>query len=311
VRVDSRSRHRVLSAVLAGTLVGLALSAAVATSAGAATSQKVGYVRLAHLSPDTPDVDVYLASTSHAIPEKVFHGVGYGVVSPYLALPVGTYSVSMRASGADPSTPPVLTATVTVASGHAYTVAGVGTHAELGLRIIADDLTRPTGSNARIRVVQASVKAQLIDVSLSNGDTVADKVAFAKTTPYRTVSAGTWTLDVKPSNGGTTVPLKVTLRADSVYSLLVLDGKSSLTATLLTDATRTGQPASGPIDAGAGGTAPGNGGLPVPVLLLVGVAAVLAVATVTTVLVRRRATAPDAWMPRRAATAERTTTRVL
>src|SRR5215467_3336214 len=235
VRVNPRSQHRVLRAVLAGSLVGLALSTAVATTAGAAAAQKVGYVRLAHLSPDTPDVDVYLDSTSHAIAEKVFKGVGYGVVSPYLALPVGGYTVSMRVSGADPSTPPVITTTVTVASGHAYTVAGVGTHAELGLKVIADDLTIPRGSHARVRIVQASVKASLIDVSLSSGDTVADNVAFATTTPYRTVSAGAWTLDVKPS-GGATVPLKVTLHPDSVYSVLVLDGKSKLTATLITDA---------------------------------------------------------------------------
>jgi len=301
-----------LRAVIAGALVGMAMSTAVATGAAAASSQKVGYVRLAHLSPDTPDVDVYLDSTSHAIAEKVFTGVGYGVVSQYLALPIGTYTVSMRVSGADPSTPPVITTTVTVATGRAYTVAGVGTHAELGLKVINDDLTIPKGSHARVRIVQASVKAKLIDVSLSNGDTVANNVAFATTTSYRTVTAGSWTLDVKPSAGGSTVPLKVNLHSDSVYSVLVLDGKSSLTATLLTDASRTGSAPGGPIDTGAGGTAPGNngGGLPVPVLVLISVAAVLAVATVTTVVVRRRATAPDAWMPRRAS-ADRAPTRVL
>ena len=57
--------------------------------AGAATgADTVGYVRLAHLSPDTPAVDVYLAAPDSTKP-RVFPGVGYGVVSDYLELAPG------------------------------------------------------------------------------------------------------------------------------------------------------------------------------------------------------------------------------
>ena len=109
------------AALLAVSVLGLALIALAPNAASAATA-KVGYVRLAHLSPDTPDVDVYLDSVSSAAKEQVFPGVGYGTVSPYLSLKVGEYAVSMRVAGADPKSPPVLTTDVTVAAGQAYTV---------------------------------------------------------------------------------------------------------------------------------------------------------------------------------------------
>ena len=74
-----------------------------ASSAGAVT---VGYVRLAHLSPDTPKVDVWLTSFKGSSYSQVFRGVGYGVVSPYQRVAVGTYTVAMRPPGADESVPP-------------------------------------------------------------------------------------------------------------------------------------------------------------------------------------------------------------
>ena len=49
----------------------------VAASPAAASSTAVGYVRLAHLSPDTPDVDVYLSSLSSPGNPQVFQENSY------------------------------------------------------------------------------------------------------------------------------------------------------------------------------------------------------------------------------------------
>src|SRR5690349_11666487 len=149
-----------------------ALAAAAGVAAGflvldpaSAAAAGVGYVRLAHLSPDTPNVDVYLSAVGGSAEPRVFPGVGYGVVSAYLTLPTGVYAVAMRTAGAPASSPPVLTTQVDVAAGGAYTVAGVGRHADLGLRVIDDDLTLPTGATAKVRIVQASIQAPVLDVS--------------------------------------------------------------------------------------------------------------------------------------------------
>lgn len=229
------------------TIIGLPASAANAAS-------QTGYVRLAHLSPDTPKVDVYLDSLSSEQKEQRFPGVGYGTVSGYLSLPAGAYAVSMRASGSPPSSPPVLTTHVTVLAKHAYTVAGVGRYADLGLKVINDDLTSPMDGKASVRVIQASIKAPLLNVSIGGGSKVATQVQFATTTPYRVVKAGTMTMRVQPSAGGAITSMHVTLQPDGVYTVLVLDGKSKLVPKLLVDAGRDGPVPKGPVDTGAGGS---------------------------------------------------------
>ena len=246
----------------------LAATAAPAHAAGD------GYVRLAHLSPDTPAVDVYLKSDSGAVKDQKFDGVAYGAMSDYLRLPTGTYSVAMRKAGAAASTPPVLTTQVTVADGAAYTVAGVGRYADLGLRVLKDDLKLPSADSSKIRIIQASVRAPVLDVGGANGKTIADGVQFATTTDYRQVNPGKWTVRVTPSGGGDTKDLPCTLGAGNVYSLLVLDDKSGgLKPELHIDAARQGTVPQGGVATGAGGSQPHS---EVPTaLLLAGLAGLL------------------------------------
>jgi hypothetical protein len=244
--------------LLAGTgafLLGTAFAATASTPAGAATGAgNVGYVRLAHLSPDTPAVDVYLAAPDAAKP-RVFPGVGYGVVSEYLPLAPGRYAVAMREAGAPASDPPVLTTEVAVASGGAYTVAGVGRHADLGLRVLTDDLSAPAKGRAKVRVVQASVRAPVLDVAAADGPRIADGVQFATTTDYQQVEPGRWRLRLTGA-GGPSTDTEVRLADGAVYSLLVLDSKQGgLTTELRRDAEGGTVVPAGGVDTGAGGMA--------------------------------------------------------
>lgn len=227
---------------------------AVLVGAPPAAAADQGYVRLAHLSPDTPAVDVYLSSVAGAIEEQIFPAVGYGVVSDYQALPTGTYAVAMRLAGADPSTPPVLTTQVTVAAGQAYTVAGVGRNADLGLRVIDDDLSMPASGKAKVRIVHASVNAPVLTVSLAGGETIGSDVAFASTIPYREVDPGTWTLELQPAGTAAATTVAATLAEGNVYTCLVLDAADGgLTLTVLLDAQRQGPVPAGGVETGAGG----------------------------------------------------------
>jgi hypothetical protein len=270
---------------LGGAVTALAVLATIILSASPAAAAGAGYVRLAHLSPDTPAVDVYLKSESGAAQEQRFPGVAYGAMSQYLRLPTGAYSVAMRTAGADPSTKPVLTTQVTVDDGAAYTVAGVGRYADLGLRVLRDDLKLPGADESKVRIIQASVRAPVLDVGVNNGPAIADGVQFATTTAYREVKPGRWTVRVKPSGGGRTSTLPCTLGAGSVYSLLVLDAKGGgLKTELHIDAGRPGTVPQGGVATGDGGTRPGS---PMPMALLVaGAAAVLVGGLV--VAIRRR-----------------------
>jgi hypothetical protein len=276
---------------LGSTAAALTVLAAVAFTAAPASAAGSGYVRLAHLSPDTPAVDVYLRSQSGAVPEKTFPGVAYGALSDYLRLPTGVYAVAMRKAGAAKTSAPVLTTQVTVDNGAAYTVAGVGRYADLGLRVLRDDLKLPSGGDAKVRIVQASVRAPVLDVDVDNGASIGDDVAFATTTAYREVNPGTWTLKVQPSGGGAASTLPCTLTGGSVYSLLILDKEGGgLKAQLVTDAGRSGVVPAGGVATGAGGARggagwPGSDGWP-GALLLAGLAAALT-GTVAVALRRR------------------------
>jgi hypothetical protein len=243
---------------LAGVLAFIAAAAGVAftgSPAGAAASPS--YVRLAHLSPDTPKVDVYMTSYTRPDWKFLLKGVGYGAVSPYQRVQADRYAVSMRPAGAPASSPPVLSANVNAAPGKAYTVAGVGPYAALGLTVLDDDLTLPPAGQARARVLNGSARAKTVSVTAQDGPTVTDGVAFAKTTPYSAVQAGKWTLQVastaQPDLEATSA---VTLSAGDVYSLVVLDASDGgLTLATHPDAVSAAVTPSGSIETGGGGTA--------------------------------------------------------
>jgi hypothetical protein len=261
---------------------GLALVACFATPARAAGD---GYVRLAHLSPDTPAVDVYLRSATDAVKPQTFKGVAYGAMSAYLRLPAGSYQVAMRKAGAAASTKPVLTTDVDVTTGGAYTVAGVGRFADLGLRVLKDDLQLPDPGRSKVRIIQASVKAPVLDVAGQTGTKIADQVAFATTTDYREVKPGKWSVQVIPTGGGKVSVLPCTLGAGSVYSLIVLDDKSGgLKPELHVDAERQGAVPLGGVATGDGGSQTSS---PVrAALLLAALAAILSGGLV--IVLRRR-----------------------
>ena len=277
-----------IAAIGAATILGLGMSALIASPAtGAAT---VGYVRLAHLSPDTPDVDVYLSKVGDSSFERQkFPHVGYGIMSNYLALPVGTYAVSMRLADTPESEPPVLTTQVTVEEGAAYTVAGVGKNANLGLKILNDDLSRPGSRQSKVRIIQASVASPVLDVALADGTVIADDVEFATTTPYRLVKPGSWTLRLKPNGSNASTSASATLGVGNVYSLLVLDREGGgLTVELRRDARGGVSAPDGSVATGAGGSGQQSNALAVVGIALAALLVLLSVALTTRRLASRR-----------------------
>lgn len=258
-------RRTVLRLGMAG-LVGLATAVAglafASSPAGAATPS---YVRLAHLSPDTPNVDVYMTSYTRPQWKLVIKGVGYGAVSKYQRVQPDRYAVSMRAAGAAESTPPVLSTNINAASGKAFTVAGVGPYADLGLAVINDDLTLPAKDQVRVRVLQGSARAKTVAVDAVNGPSVTSGIAFAKSTSYAAVPAGKWTLQVASTEQtDLKATAAVTLSAGDVYSVVVLDAADGgLTLATHTDAVSAAVTPTGSVETGAGGTAgDGPGWLP-------------------------------------------------
>jgi hypothetical protein len=239
---------RWLSALIALPALLLGISA---VSASAATSGK-GWIRLAHLSPNTPAVDVYLYSFGDSAAELVLHHVGYGTWSPYEQVAAGEYTVAMRADGAPATSKPVLSTTVDVKGGHAYTVAGTGPESGIRLQVLDDKLTTPSGKSV-VRVIQASLKEKQVTVSCSGKELVSD-LGFAKVSSYQTVAAKTVTMRV--TSAGSTASENVALAAGTVHTIVVLDGAKGLEIDNLTDAAGSTVDPAGAAATGFGGTAP-------------------------------------------------------
>ena len=266
-----RRISRLLAAVALA--VGLLAVAAPAAMASPATKSSVGWLRLAHLSPNTPAVDVYLYSLGNSDAMVVLHHVAYGTVSPYETVAAGEYTVAMRAAGSSASKPPVLSTAVDIEAGHAYTVAGMGPNSALRLQVLDDTLSTPSGRSL-VRVIQASLDQHKVTVT-AGGQTLASNLAFASVTSYVSVAPGSLTVHVSGESESTTST--VDLSADTTHTLVVLDDPGHLTIDNLTDAAGSKLLPEGAAATGFGGMAPRPGGSPLPWALAMGAGMLLVV----------------------------------
>ena len=214
-----------------------------------------GWVRCADLSPGTPE-DVYLypfGNPSH--PMMLMHQ-GYGSVSEYMPVSAGQYTLAMRPPGASASSPPTVSTSFMVSAGSNYTVASIGSESSRQLKVLDDQMAAAAGSNALVRVIQASVKQPQVTVSVGS-NVLARELAFGAASSYQSVKPGSPTVTFSAPGGH--AAMAVTLTAGSVHTLVVLDGSSGLTIDNLIDAAGSTDSPRGGAATGFGGTAPRPG----------------------------------------------------
>jgi hypothetical protein len=273
---------RMMSAVLtaaAATSLGLLALTAPAASA----SSDVGWVQLAHLSPNTPAVDVYLYSFGDASAQLVLDHVAYGTVSPFEQLAAGDYTVAMRLAGAPSSSKPVLSTAVDVVAGDAYTVAGMGPASGLRLQVIPDRLTTPAGK-ALVRVIQASLQQDSVTVTAGSAK-LATHLKFASVTGYRVVQPGTWT--VHAAGSSESANSTVSFATGTIHTLVILDDPGSLTIDDLLEAAGSQVAPAGGVQTGFGGMAP-HPGSALRLWLVLALSGLLAASAGVAMLARRR-----------------------
>jgi hypothetical protein len=191
----------------------------------------------------------------------VLKHVAYGTVSPFEKLTSGEYTVAMRGAGAKPSSPPVLSTTVNITRGGAYTVAGLGPAKALRLQVLRDRLTTPKGESL-VRVIQASLHDHKVTVT-AGSQVLARQLPFGNVTSYATARPGTWMVHVSGAAGMATK--SVALSAGTIHTLVVLDGADgSLMIDNLVDAAGSGIAPQGGAATGLGGTAPVPAPSPAP-----------------------------------------------
>jgi hypothetical protein len=184
-----------------------------------ATPTDEAAVRVAHMSPDAPNVDIGVDGST------VLEDVAFGAVSDYLALAGGSHTVTITPAG-DPETV-VFEGDVTVEAGTAYTVAAAGEVSEGADQpfeplILEDDNEPPSGDTARVRAVHASPDAPAVDITAGGGDTVLfDGVAYRGSGDTE-VPAGDYTLqirgDTEGNDGEVVADFDVSVEGEQVYT---------------------------------------------------------------------------------------------
>lgn len=226
-------------------------------------------VRFAHLSPDSPAVDVALAPVPPGggpltDPGPVAAtGLVYGDVGSYQALAPGSYAVSVRPAGTPADTPPALSARVDLATGTTTTVTLSGRFADLALEALTDDLSAPPAASARIRLLGAAAGADPVTVTTAGGIALAEDLPFPGAGRYVDVPAGRAEISV---NGAASVPLD--LAAGTVVTLLVLDAGGGVEVRPVVDAVGAAVTPAGGVDAGTGPPAAPVGALAIVGLVL-------------------------------------------
>ena len=111
-------------------------------------------------------------------------------------------------------------------------------------------------------------------MSGSPGSLLARKLDFASTTPYQAVSAGSTVAHVAGDTEDAS--LGMSLRPDTIHTLVVLDGAGHLRLTDLEDAAGSAIRPAGGAATGVGGMAPRPATSPVPWLAVIGTGLLLA-----------------------------------
>lgn len=195
-------------------------------------------LRVAHLSPDAPAVDVLVNG------QRAITGLAFKEVTPYLPFPAAKVRVQVVPSGQ--MSPVVIDAELDLKEGVYYTVAATGFLAQIRPQVYTDLLSGffPRAGYARIRVVHASPDAPAVDVAVKGGPVLFAGLPFPRASSYLSVAAGTYDLEVRAA-GTDTVALSlpgVELEPGKVYTVFAVGSlrEGTLTVVPVVDATVLG-----------------------------------------------------------------------
>ncbi|MFN8622429.1 MAG: DUF4397 domain-containing protein [Chloroflexota bacterium] len=197
-------------------------------------------IRVAHLSADTPKVDVAPDGK-----EPVFKDVAYGTATDYAAVPAGKLDLEVRGAGTkdvahqmDP---------IDVTAGTAVTAWAIGSSTgapgaqPLRVELSTDPMALPAEKPAMVRVIHASPDGTAVDVVLGTEQiVVASGLPFSSVTPYQPVTPGTHTFDIFRSGvDRTTVPAlttkDLTFESGKRYTVVISDLVDHITVQQFTD----------------------------------------------------------------------------
>lgn len=215
----------VTSAVAGGSPISLLVNDGDSQAELLDTAQARAAVRVAHLSPDTPAVDV-VVDDDFANP--AFDGATFPGVTGYADLPPGSYNFKVVDDATQSLT--AIDATLPLASGSFTTVAAVNLFANVE-PLVLTDRRRSIATEAQVRIVHASPSAGVVDIYVTApgadigplAPTFAN-VPFKADTGFVSLAPGDYQVRVTPAATKTVaIDAAVTFAAGGIYNAFARD----------------------------------------------------------------------------------------
>jgi hypothetical protein len=199
-----------------------------------ASAQSPSFVRVIHASPDVGTADVFVDGA------KLLSSFQFGAVTGYVSVPAGPHKVQIALVGKGIGGS-VITETLAVSPGVAYTVAAVGTQVTgLALKVFIDNNLLSPGT-AKFRTYQLSPDGGSITIA-SGGKAVVSGLSYQVASNYLAIPKGGYTFEVTSPTNNTTLPLTATLNANTVTSVFVVGLFNGTPKVQLVSAQVTGLP---------------------------------------------------------------------
>ncbi len=181
-------------------------------------------LRVGHLSPDTPNVDVIIDGGEYLT------DVPFPAVTGFDPLPAGTYNVAVQAAG-NPGVVPIGPVDLTFEAGTWTSILAVNTFSNIEPLIITD-APRSIATNAQVRIIHASPTASTVDIyvtavgaDINNEAPLLAGVEFKDFTDYLALAAGDYDVTVTPAGTKTAAigPATISVADGVVYTAIARD----------------------------------------------------------------------------------------
>lgn len=171
-------------------------------------------VRVLHAAPDADAVDVYINDT------LFFKELSFTQFSPYVYVPEGNYTMSIYP--VDTTENPILSKAIEIGNDELLTIAIIGDNNNLDFLSIKEETEGTDSQNSKLRVVNLVPSSPRVNI-LEGENVLFPDIGYKDITEYKTVSPGTYTLNVElVENGQIVLQNQIAITADRVYTLYAL-----------------------------------------------------------------------------------------